>query len=64
MWTQKRRVTIRCLFSNLGNRQVTMHVNKQEQSTPIRREPSGLLALTCEYLAVFKNERTRAEAHV
>jgi len=48
---KKRRATIRCLFSYPGYRQVTINVNKQEQFTPIGREPSELLALTLEYFA-------------
>lgn len=39
------------LILNSGNRQVTINVNKQEQSTPKGRELSRLLALTLEYFA-------------
>jgi hypothetical protein len=39
------------LILNSGNRQVTINANKQEQFTPIGREPSELLALALEYFA-------------
>ena len=38
-------------YSQIWYRQVTTHINKQEQFTPNGREPSELLALICEYLA-------------
>ena len=51
------------LILSSGYRQVTIHVNKQEQFTPIcGREPSEQLALTCEILAVFDERETRAES--
>ena len=63
---KKRRATIRCLFSTFGYRQVTIHVNKQEQFTPpYGREPSELLALTCEYFAgIQSRERQEQKAQV
>ena len=54
---KKRRKSILCLFSLIGYRQVTIHVNKQEQFTPIGHEPSEQLDLTCEYFAgIHKRE--------
>jgi len=50
------------LILSSGYRQVTIHVNKQEQFTPIGHEPSEQLALTCEILAVFDERETRAES--
>ena len=41
------------LILKIGYRQVTMYINKQEQSTPNGRELSELLAPIREYLAVF-----------
>ena len=38
----------------------TNTLNKQEQPTPYRREPSGLLALSVNILPVFKNERDKS----
>ena len=39
----------------LGYRQVTINANKQEQFTPIGREPSELLALALEYFAGIRS---------
>ena len=63
---KKRRATIRCLFSELGYRQVTINANKQEQFTPIYgREPSELLALALEYFAgILFRERQEQKAQV
>ena len=41
------------LILHTGYRQVTYNANKQEQLTPIGREPSEQLALALNILAVF-----------
>ena len=43
------------LILNSGYRQVTMRINKQEQSTPCRREPSELLALIARIICRYSN---------
>lgn len=46
----------------LGYRQVTNMLNKQEQFTPIGREPSELLALSMNIWRYSKSRETRAES--
>lgn len=61
---KKRRVTILCLFSFFGYRQVTILPNKQEQFTPIKREPSELLALGSEFWRYSRMREQEPKTHV
>jgi hypothetical protein len=60
--TKERRATIRCLFSILVPPS-NLTLNKQEQFTPMRREPSEQLALSVEFWRI-RIERTRAESSI
>ena len=51
-------------FPLIGHRQVTLSIEKHEQFTPLGREPSKLLALSVNILAVFRKREQEQKAQV